>query len=90
MVDYTEPIKGTVNWTEPVKPNAPAYINPQMIEMTFRMMGDLTFIELGEQTFDKWLCKFPAPIYTEPLKPNAPAYYKPPKGQPVYTEPSKF
>jgi len=57
MVDYTEPSKPDVTYTE-----------PQWTEMTFKMMGDLTFVGLGEKTFDKWFGKLSAPTYTEPSK----------------------
>ena len=46
MGDYTEPSKPDVTYTD-----------PQWTEMTFKMMGDLTFVGLGEQTFDKWFGK---------------------------------
>ena len=64
-------------YTEPSKPDV-TYTDPQWTEMTFKMMGDLTFVGLGEQTFDKWFGKLSAPSYTEPSK-----------GTVIYTEPSK-
>ena len=67
MPDYTEPSKTT-----------PTYTELQWTEMTFKMMGDLTFVGLGEQTFDKWFGKISEPTYTETSKPEI-----------TYTEPSK-
>lgn len=67
MPDYTEPTKTTSTYAE-----------LQWTEMTFEMMGELTFIGLGEQTFDKWFGKLYQPTYTEPTK-----------GTVTYTEPSK-
>ena len=52
-------------WTEPAKPTA-TYTELQWTEMTFKMMGELTFVGLGEQTFDKWFGKVCQPTYTEP------------------------
>lgn len=67
MVTYTEPTKTTSTYTE-----------LQWTEMTFKMIGELTFVGLGEQTFDKWFGKLSEPTYTEPTK-----------GTVTYTEPSK-
>ena len=67
MPDYTEPSKTTPTYTESI-----------WTEMTFKMMGDLTFVGLGEQTFDKWFGRVYQPTYTEPSKTT-----------PTYTEPSK-
>ena len=64
-------------WTEPAKPTA-TYTELQWTEMTFKMMGELTFVGLGEQTFDKWFGKVCQPTYAEPTK-----------GTVTYTEPSK-
>ena len=67
MIVFTEPVKSDIVYTE-----------PQWAEMTFKMMGDLTFVGLGEQTFSTWFGKFSSPTYTEPSK-----------GTVTFTEPTK-
>jgi len=57
MTDFTEEIKTTIDWTD-----------CDVTEMTFKMMGNLTFIELGNQTFATWLRKFSEPDWIEEEK----------------------
>jgi len=57
MPTYTEPTKTT-----------PTYTVSQWIEMTWEMLGDITWAELDEQTWALWFGKFSEPTYTEPSK----------------------
>jgi len=77
MVDYTEPVKGTVTWTEPVKPNAPVYIDER---------SDWFY----NGWFCGWFFndRF-TPIYTTPAKPPPPIYTKPVKQNVAWFEPVK-
>ena len=57
MTDWTEETKTTIDWTEGA-----------VTEMTFKIMGELTFVGLGEQTFALWVGKFLPPDWTEETK----------------------
>ena len=77
MTDWTEETKTTIDWTE-----------GELTEMTFKMMGELTFVGLGEQTFALWVGKFLPPDYTEETK-GTMSYDKETKGTISYDEETK-